>query len=108
MFSLVSHKALRWLSPAFATLALLGSALLAKTSPLYLTATALQTTLIAVGLAGCSPRLRRWGIVALAHYFCLVQGAAAVGALRGLSRRQSVLWRRFAHGRLENGWEAQQ
>ena len=34
-------------------------------------------------------------VVALAHYFCLVQAAAAIGFIRGLTGRQSVLWRRF-------------
>jgi hypothetical protein len=31
----------------------------------------------------------------MAHYFCLVQAAAAVGLWRGLVGRQSVLWERF-------------
>jgi hypothetical protein len=37
--------------------------------------------------------------VALIHYFCLVQAAAVVGFVRGLSGRQSVLWRRFVRAR---------
>jgi len=39
--------------------------------------------------------LRRLAPIGLSHYFCLVQAAAAVGFIKGLSGRQSVLWRRF-------------
>lgn len=95
IFSLVSHKALRWLSPVFATAALFTSVALAPSSPGYAAAALAQAGLLAIGLAGCAPALRRFGIVALAHYFCLVHTAATVGFLRGLSGRQSVLWRRF-------------
>ena len=94
--SMLSHKALRWLSPAFAAATLLASAVLAGTSPGYAAALALQCGLSVVGAAGCAPGLRRWSLVAGAHYFCLVQVAAAVGVARGIMRRQPVLWRRFA------------
>jgi len=93
--SLVSHKVLRWLSPLFATTAFVTSLVLAPVWPGYAAAGAAQILLIALGAAGCAPALRRVAVVALAHYCCLVQAAAAVGFLRGLSGRQSVLWRRF-------------
>jgi hypothetical protein len=51
--------------------------------------------LVVLGLAGCVPTLRRNSVISFAHYFCLVQAAAAVGFVRGLSGQQSVLWRRF-------------
>jgi hypothetical protein len=54
-----------------------------------------QGILVITGISGCLPRLRRIPIVALAHYFLLVQAAAALGFVRGLTGRQSVLWRRF-------------
>jgi cellulose synthase/poly-beta-1,6-N-acetylglucosamine synthase-like glycosyltransferase len=95
MVSLLSHKALRWLSPGFATGAFLSSVALASASHGYAAAAAAQGTLLALGLAGCHPRLRRLAPVAMAHYFCLVQVAAVVGLARGLTGRQSVLWRRF-------------
>jgi cellulose synthase/poly-beta-1,6-N-acetylglucosamine synthase-like glycosyltransferase len=95
ILSLVSHKALRWLSPVFAAATLLASVALAGESRLYSTALTAQLALVGLGLAGCVPALRTLGIVAVAHYFCLVQAAAAVGFLRGLSGRQSVLWKRF-------------
>jgi cellulose synthase/poly-beta-1,6-N-acetylglucosamine synthase-like glycosyltransferase len=96
MMSLVSHKGLRWMTPAFATSAFLASVALAASSGGYATAAFAQIVLLTFGLAGCSPTLRKGSIVGLAHYFCLVQAAAVVGFLRGLIGRQSVLWRRFA------------
>ena len=93
--SLLSHKALRWLSPALMACALLASAILADGSPGYTAALVVQCAVLALGLAGCVPALRRWSVVAGAHYFCLVQVAAAVGLARGITGRQSVLWRRF-------------
>jgi cellulose synthase/poly-beta-1,6-N-acetylglucosamine synthase-like glycosyltransferase len=95
IFSMISHKALRWLSPAFATGALLSSVALASSSNSYAAAAAVQGLLLLVGLAGCAPAARRSSVVAIAHYFCLVQAAAAVGFVRGLTGHQSVLWRRF-------------
>jgi len=50
---------------------------------------------LGLGLAGCVPALRRLPLIGLAHYFCLVQAAAAIGFVRGLRGGQSVLWRRF-------------
>lgn len=96
LISLFSHKALRWLSPIFAAATLVGSLGLAGESTAYAAALAIQFVVLAVGLAGCAPALRRWSIVAAVYYFWLVQIAAAVGVVRGLARRQSVLWRRFA------------
>ena len=93
--SLVSHKALRWLSPVFATVLLLSSVALAGASNQFATIAMAQGILLIVGLSGCLPRMRSLPPVALAHYFLLVQAAAALGFVRGLSGRQSVLWRRF-------------
>jgi len=94
-FSLVSHKALRWLSPAFATLLVGSTVALALASNQFAAIAMAQGILVIVGLSGCVPRLRKIPPVSLAHYFLLVQAAAAVGFIRGLSGRQSVLWRRF-------------
>lgn len=101
MFSMVSHKALRWLTPAFGGAAFAASTVLAVTAPGYAIATAGLMTLVMLGLAGCSSALRRVSVVGLAHYFCLVQAAAGVGFIRGLSGRQSVRWRRFTRLRGE-------
>jgi hypothetical protein len=94
-FSLISHKALRWLSPAFGASALLSSIALVQSSVAYFPIVSAQIALLVLGLAGCSTRLRRWPLVAMAHYFCLVQFAAAYGFVRGLAGRQSALWQRF-------------
>jgi cellulose synthase/poly-beta-1,6-N-acetylglucosamine synthase-like glycosyltransferase len=98
IFSFLSHKALRWFSPAFATCAFISSLYLGDTSRLYALAAAAQALVYAGGVAGCYPVLRRIGVVAIAHYFCLVQAAAAVGFVRGVTGRQTVLWRRFERG----------
>ena len=95
VLSLMSHKGLRWLSPTFVTGTFATSIILASTSYGYAAAAVAQGMLFVCGLAGCVPALRRVGPFALAHYFCLVQVAAAVGFVRGLTGAQSVLWRRF-------------
>jgi hypothetical protein len=61
-----------------------------------------QLSLLLFGIAGCIPLLRRASFIAVAHYFCLVQAAAGVGFVRGLSGRQSVLWRRFSRAPVES------
>ena len=96
IFSIVSHKALRWLSPAFVAGAFASSLVLVQASPVYAAAAALQAGLIVVGAAGCIPTLRRASVIGFAHYFCLVQAAAGVGLFRGLRGGQSVQWRRFS------------
>jgi cellulose synthase/poly-beta-1,6-N-acetylglucosamine synthase-like glycosyltransferase len=97
ILSLVSHKALRWLSPAFGMAVFLTSVTLAGTGLFgqYMVMSILQTVVLILGLAGCVPGLRSLSPIGLAHYFCLVQAAAAVGFAKGLAGRQSVLWRRF-------------
>jgi cellulose synthase/poly-beta-1,6-N-acetylglucosamine synthase-like glycosyltransferase len=95
ILGLTSHKGLRWLSPIFVVSTFVTSIPLAHVSGGYAAAAAMQGLLFVCGLAGCVPAIRHVGFVALAHYFCLVQAAAAVGFLRGLTGAQSVLWRRF-------------
>ena len=95
LFTLVSHKALRWMSPAFAAAAFTSSAMLAPSSMFFSMVLAVECGVVMLGLAGCVPSLRRISLVALPHYFCLVQGAAVVGFARGIAGRQPVAWRRF-------------
>jgi cellulose synthase/poly-beta-1,6-N-acetylglucosamine synthase-like glycosyltransferase len=101
LFTLISHKALRWMSPAFAAVVFAASMLLAPTSTFFSAVLAGEGTVLALGVAGCAPALRRSGLVALPHYFCLVQTAAAVGFVRGLAGRQPVAWRRFARATVQ-------
>lgn len=96
VISLISHKALRWLSPWFGALAVLASLRLAFHSPVFAALAAAQALILVLGLLGCSPVIRRWAPVSLAHYFCLVQTAAIFGFVRGLAGRQAATWRRFA------------
>jgi cellulose synthase/poly-beta-1,6-N-acetylglucosamine synthase-like glycosyltransferase len=103
ILSLVSHKALRWASPAFATAVLFTSTALAPASRFHAVAALVQALFVALGLLGCVPAWRRYAPISIAHYFCLVQAAAAIGFLRGLTRRQSVLWRRYARGAAVRG-----
>jgi cellulose synthase/poly-beta-1,6-N-acetylglucosamine synthase-like glycosyltransferase len=100
ILSLVSHKALRWLSPIFGGSLFLSALTAAPSSPFYTAVVLAQLALVVLGLAGCSAALRRLPLVGLAHYFCLVQAAAATGFLRGLFGGQSVLWRRFVRAPL--------
>ncbi len=95
LFTLVSHKALRWMSPAFAGVAFAASVVLAPSSTFFASVLAVECGVLALGAAGCITTLRRSKIVSLAHYFCLVQTAAAVGFARGILGRQPVAWRRF-------------
>lgn len=96
MFSMISHKALRWFSPAFGACTFAASLVLAPVSPPYAVAAGAHAALVMLGAAGCFRALRRTTIIGLAHYFCLVQTAAGVGFVRGLSGSQSVRWRRFS------------
>jgi biofilm PGA synthesis N-glycosyltransferase PgaC len=93
--TLLSHKALRWLSPVFALLAFVTSLVLAMDSTWFLAIAAAQLLFMLAGLAGCWPFLRLLRPIGIAHYFWLVQAAAAVGFARGLLGRQPVAWRRF-------------
>jgi hypothetical protein len=95
LVSLLSHKALRWLSPWFGVLAYLATLRLAPTSAVFMTLAVMQTSFLALGALGCSRTIRQWQPIALAHYFCLVQTAAIFGFIRGLAGRQAATWRRF-------------
>jgi cellulose synthase/poly-beta-1,6-N-acetylglucosamine synthase-like glycosyltransferase len=103
IFTMVSHKALRWLSPAFAFSAFASSLALAGQSPVFLAAAVGQSAFLLAGLAGCLPGLRRLRVIGIAHYFWLVQAAAAVGFARGLLGQQPVAWRRFQRAPVEVG-----
>lgn len=103
LVSLISHKALRWLSPIFATLALAASVTLRDDSTMFFAAALGQIMFLAVGLIGCMPAFRRWNVVGVAHYFWLMQAAAAVGFVRGLIGRQPAAWRRFTRTPVASG-----
>lgn len=97
ILSLISHKALRWCSPAFGMVVFFTSVTLAGSGNYqqYTVMSILQAVVLVLGLVGCIPKFRRLPPVGLSHYFCLVQAAAAAGFVKGLMGRQSVRWRRF-------------
>jgi hypothetical protein len=99
--TMISHKALRWLSPIFAMLAFGTSTMLAIHSTFFFVLAVGQLLFLLAGLAGCLPMLRRLKPIALAHYFWLVQAAAALGFVRGILGQQSVAWRRFQRAPVE-------
>jgi cellulose synthase/poly-beta-1,6-N-acetylglucosamine synthase-like glycosyltransferase len=101
IFTLTSHKALRWMSPLFGALTFVTAIVLAPHSLFFAGVLAAESLVLVLGAAGCVPTLRRTSIVALSHYFCLVQAAAGVGLLRGIAGRQPVAWRRFARATVQ-------
>jgi hypothetical protein len=102
-FGLLSHKVLRWLSPAFGMAAVAAAAALALRTPSPFTTGVFlfQIAFLAAGVTGCVSRARHWRAIGVAHYVCLVQAAAAVGLVRGLLRRQPATWQRFPRAPLE-------
>jgi cellulose synthase/poly-beta-1,6-N-acetylglucosamine synthase-like glycosyltransferase len=101
VMALVSHKALRWLSPVFALVMFIAALALSPNSRTLEIVAGAQALSLLVAFAGCYGRLRRWTPIGFAHYFWLVQSAAAVGFIRGLRGRQAVAWRRFRRSPLE-------
>jgi len=99
--TILSHKALRWLSPVFAFTAFASAVLLSWQSNWFLLASLGQAVFLVAGVLGCSSRLRRVSVIGIAHYFWLVQVAATVGFARGLLGRQPVAWRRFQRATVE-------
>jgi cellulose synthase/poly-beta-1,6-N-acetylglucosamine synthase-like glycosyltransferase len=100
LFSLLSHKILRWLSPALAIVNLASAVWVARHSTPYLVAVALHGALLAAGLLGSVPALRLVRPIGIAHYFCLVHAAAGYGFLKGLLGLQATTWERFDRRRL--------
>jgi cellulose synthase/poly-beta-1,6-N-acetylglucosamine synthase-like glycosyltransferase len=96
LFALVSHKLLRWLTPLYGVAATAAAVGLAFEHPLYLGAALCAGGMAGLAALGAVPALRRWRIIGLCHYLCLVQLGAALGLIRGLAGWQGVRWRRFA------------
>lgn len=87
------HKVLRWFVPFFLLVILVGSAYLSwQGRPVYQGLLALQA--VCYGLAGLYvvPWLRRFRVVYVPFYFCLVNAAAAVGVLSFLAGRRIATW----------------
>lgn len=98
VFSYISHKLLRWLTPVFMILLYLSSLLLTfETGNSYLIVfTGLQTIfyiLACLGLLYRGPI--RIPYIYIPFYFCLVNFAALFGIYKGLLNKQSVKWKVF-------------
>jgi biofilm PGA synthesis N-glycosyltransferase PgaC len=89
----VSHKALRLLGPAF-LLAAFASNLILVGRPGYRLALLAQVTFYAGALLGglLRGKGRALPLFSLPYTFCLVNGAALVGAFRYFASRQRVTW----------------
>ncbi len=97
-WSYVSHKMLRWLVPWFLILLLAANAALALTGEGGTMARAglyAQLAFYACALIGCTRPNARWpAVVGVPFYFCMVNAAAWLGCLRGLSGTEKVTWKK--------------
>jgi cellulose synthase/poly-beta-1,6-N-acetylglucosamine synthase-like glycosyltransferase len=92
-FQLVSHKALRLVSPLCMALALVANALLAPRAILYQCLLAAQLLAYAVPAMGFLwPSFGRWKVVKLATAFVLLNWFAVLGFVEVLRNRNVHLW----------------
>lgn len=98
VFSYVSHKLLRWLTPVFLIGLYISSAVLAfKTENSFLIIFSLLQTLF-YALAFIGTRIKesiKSPLIYISFYFCLVNSAALLGLYKGLLNKQSVKWKVF-------------
>jgi cellulose synthase/poly-beta-1,6-N-acetylglucosamine synthase-like glycosyltransferase len=95
VFSLLSHKVLRWLSPLIGALFLVSCFALRHEGVVYSTIWWATVVTLGLGVLGCSQQLRRLLPIGVCYYFCMVHLAAATGMIRGLIGGQAVAWQRF-------------
>ncbi|HTV00812.1 MAG TPA: glycosyltransferase, partial [Luteitalea sp.] len=95
VFSLLSHKVLRWASPVLGAVFLTAAFALRNTALEFTVLWAGTCVTLLLGVLGCVPACRRLLPVAVCYYFCMVHLAAAVGILRGILGQQAVAWDRF-------------
>ncbi len=99
LWSYVSHKLLRWLVPWLLILILAVNVVVVSQEPIGWTpAVALllmQVVFYGCALVGCSRPNARWpAVIGIPFYFCMVNGAAWLGSLRGLTGIEKVTWRK--------------
>jgi cellulose synthase/poly-beta-1,6-N-acetylglucosamine synthase-like glycosyltransferase len=97
-WSYVSHKLLRWLAPWFLLVMFLASAALAwKSGPQSISASLAyaQLAFYTLALIGCLRPNARWpALVGVPFYFCMVNAAAWLGSIRGLTGVEKVTWKK--------------
>lgn len=95
VFSLLSHKVLRWLSPLIGALFLVSCFALRHEGLAYSIVWYATLATLILGVLGTVPVLRRLVPIGVCYYFCMVHLAAATGMIRGLIGGQAVAWQRF-------------
>ncbi|BCS33212.1 hypothetical protein TBR22_A24390 [Luteitalea sp. TBR-22] len=95
VFSLLSHKVLRWLSPVLGAIFFVSCYALRDEGLAYAFIWWGAVVAMGVGLLGSFQSLRRLLPIGVCYYFGMVHVAAATGMLRGLIGGQAVAWRRF-------------
>jgi cellulose synthase/poly-beta-1,6-N-acetylglucosamine synthase-like glycosyltransferase len=95
VFSLFSHKVLRWLSPVVGAFFFAACFAMRGESVAYAFLWWGVVVAMGVGVLGVFEPLRRLLPIGLCYYFGMVHVAAATGMLRGLIGGQAVAWRRF-------------
>lgn len=95
LFSLFSHKVLRWLSPLIGGVFLVSCYALQSEGWFFAIMWWATLATLALGLLGCAHWLRRFLPIGVCYYFGMVHLAAATGMLRGLLGGQAVAWQRF-------------
>jgi biofilm PGA synthesis N-glycosyltransferase PgaC len=95
VFSLLSHKVLRWLSPVLGAVFVMSCFALRGEGTAFALIWWTAVVGVVVGLLGCWEALRRLLPIGVCYYFGMVHVAAATGMLRGLIGGQAVAWQRF-------------
>lgn len=98
VFQLISHKILRWLIGFFLIFIFLSNLFLLNIHPIYLVLFSGQIVFYSLAIFGYlldkgGKRLSK--LINLAYYFCLVNLAALIGVIRGVSGKQKATWEKL-------------
>jgi len=104
LWQYLSHKALRWTTPIWLVVLLLGNVLLWSVNAFYqITLAAQLGVYLSAGLAAIWLRYRETRLGGIPFYFAMSNLAMGVGLVRGLLNRQPVTWEQARRSRLEPG-----
>lgn len=95
VFSLISHKVLRWMSPVIGAIFFMSCFALRNQGLPFAILWWSAVVAMGIGLLGCVEWLRRLLPIGVCYYFGMVHVAAAAGMLRGIIGGQAVAWQRF-------------
>jgi len=106
LWQYLSHKALRWTTPVWLGVLLLGNAVLWPVNVFYrITLAAQLLVYLSAGLAAVWLRYRETRAGGIPFYFTMSNLAMAWGLVRGLLNRQPVTWDQAQRTRLETRGE---